>query len=247
MTKIDDFIGRTFNNKKGQTFTIIDKIITKPGKANRYLLEFKATGYKSTAEKVHILRGTIKDRFEKSVFNVGYLGNTKMVSNKAAYTVWNGMLERCYDTKCERYPDYGAAGVRVSERWHCFEFFLEDIELIVGYEKEAFEQRKIFLDKDIKQKGVPKSQKVYSLSTCCFVSREVNNRNRDLTNAKLHFIATPPNGDSFYVEGLRPFAEKYKLHRKAIKNCLMGHRSDYDGWKFELIKESNWRQKKSSI
>lgn len=239
----DDFIDRRFTNKRGQSFVVIEKVITEKGKANRYKIRFDATGYETDAEKVQIKRGTVKDRFERSVFGVGFLGNTKMVDNKVAYSVWSGMLERCYDRNCDRYSDYGGAGVRVCDRWHCFETFLRDLNNIEGYDEFKFKERSIYLDKDLKQKDTPKNKMVYSLETCCFVTKAVNNANRNMTNARVHFIAKSPEGEVFKVEGLRPFSEKYGLHRPIIKKCLRGERSDYNGWTFELVKESNWRRK----
>ncbi|MED5047632.1 hypothetical protein P9738_12990 [Bacillus siamensis] len=246
MSKPDNFIGQKLTNNRGQSFFIKEKVITAKGKSNRYRVIFDDTGYETVAEKIQIKRGTVKDRFTRSVFGVGYLGNVKMSNNKVAYRVWSGMLERCYHTSCSRYPYYGGSGVRVCDRWHCFEYFLSDLEKIDGYEEDIFAARKIFLDKDIKQKDVPKNEMVYSLETCTFVSRELNSSNRDLTDASLHFNAISPSGEVFNVTGLRPFAEKYGLHQPIIKKCLRKEREEYDGWKFELIKESNWRRNKSA-
>ncbi|MGQ5176955.1 hypothetical protein ACSQ7W_11690 [Bacillus halotolerans] len=246
MSKLDDFIGRRLSNNRGQSFFIKEKVITSKGKSNKYRVVFEDTGYETIVEKVQIKRGTVKDRFARSVFDVGYLGNVKMSSNKTAYQVWCGMLERCYHASCSRYPYYGGSGVRVCKRWHCFENFLNDLKDIDGYDEALFVERKIFLDKDIKQIGVPKNKMVYSLETCTFVSRELNASNRDLTDASLHFNAISPSGEVFSVIGLRPFAEKYGLHRPIIKKCLRKEREEYDGWRFELIKESNWRRNKSA-
>ncbi|WZL56168.1 hypothetical protein SP3_00109 [Bacillus phage fHSPT3] len=241
----DDILGCRLFNKSGQSFIVKDKIITETGKANKYLVKFEETGYESIVEKVQIKRGTVKDRYARSVFGIGYLGDVKMVDHKREYIMWSGMLERCYDSSCERYKDYGGAGVTVCDRWHSFENFLEDLPNIEGYDEALFKQKKIFIDKDIKQKSIPKNKKVYSPDTCCFVSRQINNANRDLTNASNHFIATSPDGEVIYVRGLRPFSKKYGLHRPIIKKCLRGEREDYDGWTFKLIKESNYKKKKA--
>ncbi|OAG82484.1 hypothetical protein AWE49_20550 [Bacillus licheniformis] len=239
----DDFVGLRLTNNRGQEFVVVEKVITGKGKANRYKIRFDNTGYETTAEKVQIKRGTVKDRFERSVFGVGFLGNTKMVDNKIAYIVWSGMLERCYDPTCDSYSDYGGAGVTVCDRWHCFETFLKDLSGIEGYDELKFKERVIYLDKDIKQKGTPKNKMKYSPETCCFVTNAINSAHRNLTNARVHFIAKSPDGEIIRAEGLRPFSEKYGLHRPIIKKCLRGERTDYNGWTFELVKESNWGRK----
>ncbi len=62
----------------------------------KYRIHFLKTGYGRVVEKVEMKRGKIKDKFEKSVFGVGYMGNVKMTDHKKEYSVWSGMLERCY-------------------------------------------------------------------------------------------------------------------------------------------------------
>ena len=43
------------------------------------------------------------------------------------YLSWSGMFPRCYNEKCLAYPQYGGVGIKVCDRWHKFEAFLEDM------------------------------------------------------------------------------------------------------------------------
>jgi hypothetical protein len=43
------------------------------------------------------------------------------------YAVWRGMMVRCHKPTATSYPNYGARGIVVCERWHKFENFLADI------------------------------------------------------------------------------------------------------------------------
>lgn len=43
------------------------------------------------------------------------------------YGVWSAMWTRCTNANSKDYKRYGASGVRVCERWHSFEAFLEDM------------------------------------------------------------------------------------------------------------------------
>ncbi len=43
------------------------------------------------------------------------------------YTAWANMLARCERPNHPSYPDYGARGITVCERWHVFENFLADM------------------------------------------------------------------------------------------------------------------------
>lgn len=52
---------------------------------------------------------------------------THGMSNTHIYNIWGGMHQRCYDTKCEAYANYGGRGITVSKRWLSFENFYEDM------------------------------------------------------------------------------------------------------------------------
>jgi hypothetical protein len=61
----------------------------------------------------------------------GCLGNnhykTHGMASHPIYNRWRGILTRCYDENAISYPNYGAKGIGVCERWHKFENFLEDM------------------------------------------------------------------------------------------------------------------------
>lgn len=82
------------------------------------------------------------------------------------YRVWKNMLERCYSTKFqERQPTY--IGCSVSEEWLVFSNFRAWMEKQDWHDKH--------LDKDLLIEG----NKIYSLETCVFVTRMVNNFTND--------------------------------------------------------------------
>lgn len=43
------------------------------------------------------------------------------------HKIWSGMLQRCTNSSCPSYAEYGGSGIRVCERWMVFENFLEDM------------------------------------------------------------------------------------------------------------------------
>lgn len=49
------------------------------------------------------------------------------LSRLPEYGVWNTMRQRCDNPASEKYPRYGARGIRVCERWEKFENFLADM------------------------------------------------------------------------------------------------------------------------
>lgn len=48
-------------------------------------------------------------------------------SGNPTYYLWHTMHSRCYNENAESYPNYGARGIGVCERWHDFQNFYEDM------------------------------------------------------------------------------------------------------------------------
>lgn len=98
-------------------------------------------------------------------------GFTKTILGKRVYTLWFGMLRRCYDyQQHERKRGKSYANVVVCDRWFYLKNFYEDIQQLDGY-KEWLEKDSMSLDKDIYAQEVTK---IYSPRTCKFVSQTEN-------------------------------------------------------------------------
>ena len=126
-------------------------------------------------------KGVCKNPFSPSVYKHGYLGvdksgnvpktyeskNGKSISTWE-YSKWKNMLERCYDNKLkEKHSTY--KDVICCERWLCFAYFLEDLE-ILKQEHNWGKDEKLNLDKDILIKG----NKEYSLENCVLIPDYIN-------------------------------------------------------------------------
>lgn len=88
---------------------------------------------------------------------------------KRPFSVWASMLERCYNKGCMAFQIYGGRGVRVEERWKCFDDFYDDIASLPGWDEEAFYKGGLELDKDGVGNGL-----LYSRETCQWVARQEN-------------------------------------------------------------------------
>lgn len=160
-------VGDKFVSNSGLTFTI-DRYVS-----NREVyLTFDVTGYKAKAYKSDILRGKVRDRMHPSVYGVGYDTGGKhktRAANKVfskPYLTWKNMLNRCYGTaEREKLKSYNDCVV--DPVWHNFQNFADWFE--ENYPKECGDWQ---LDKD-KLSG---DSKIYSPSTCCFISRAENMR-----------------------------------------------------------------------
>lgn len=47
----------------------------------------------------------------------GHSGCPLRLTNRPLYSIYSGMLQRCYNTKSTAYASYGGRGIRVSEEW----------------------------------------------------------------------------------------------------------------------------------
>jgi len=115
-------------------------------------------------------KGEVSNPYDKTVYGIGYLGEGEYrckinYERTKVYKAWQGMLERCYDKKCqEKYPTY--KDCITDEEWHNFQNFGKWFDENY-YEIEG---QRMNLDKDVLSKG----NKIYSPKTCVFVPQKIN-------------------------------------------------------------------------
>jgi hypothetical protein len=49
------------------------------------------------------------------------------MARSPVYRVWQAMIQRCENPKCDAYENYGARGITVCDEWHDFERFIADM------------------------------------------------------------------------------------------------------------------------
>lgn len=86
-------------------------------------------------------------------------------SSTTLYQTWCNMHKRCYKENSNRYYIYGGRGIKVCERWHTLENFINDMH---GSWKEGLSIDRIDNDGN------------YEPSNCRWVTREVQARNRTI-------------------------------------------------------------------
>jgi hypothetical protein len=141
-------------------------------------VRFLETGYEIISDPASINSGAIKDPYYKRFAGIGYFGEPKVPYTNKEYDIWYTMINKCYNPEYNKYPQYGALGVTVDPRWHCFANFIEDLPYIDGYDDyiKSNEKFKFHLDKDIKQQHLPINKRVYSKDTCTFIRGDINSR-----------------------------------------------------------------------
>ena len=155
------------------TFTVIDK-----DSDDLFTIQFDETGtiagpYTEHECRVCHVEDPYAKRYVGGVASIGNVDKSMLTFNNRIYRTWYDMLDRCYNPNNKRYKNYGGSNVTVCERWKCFEFFLQDVSKIPGFDSWLIAgEREYHLDKDLKQLDSP--NKIYSLETCLFVPAHIN-------------------------------------------------------------------------
>lgn len=156
------YIGCVFNTNNSGSL-----VVTQYVNSEEVHVRFINTGYETKAGLGQIRKGNVKDKLTASVYGVGVLGEYPTKINGVhvrEYTIWKGILQRCYDTKFQdKYKTY--RGVMISDNFKNYQYFKEWCNMQVGFDQDDWQ-----LDKDILVRG----NKLYSEDTCCFVPREIN-------------------------------------------------------------------------
>ena len=93
------YVGAIFNTSHGHCM-VIGKIFKK-GRDPHYVVKFIQTGNIVSVEGSSLSKGAVKDLMRPTIYGVGYLGIGKHRSGSHGrptkeYTLWIGMLNRCY-------------------------------------------------------------------------------------------------------------------------------------------------------
>lgn len=108
----------------------------------------------------------------KNIFDIACLGNIKHgYSITKEFITWNSIIIKCYNKESKDYINYGAKGVKVANRWLCYENFLNDIPYLKNYSEWKNDHNNIYyLDKDIYSNRICK---LYSNKTCLFSRNDI--------------------------------------------------------------------------
>jgi hypothetical protein len=161
-----DRIGKVLETKFGEVFKIIEYISSR-----NCTIQFEDGFIMTNIRYSHALDGNIKKLNRVSaIFGVGYIGEGVFKSENSGkvtkeYSMWRGMLERCYNQKYQdKHSTY--KGCYIDERWHNFQVFGHWFNKnYKSYMDEAWQ-----IDKDILVEG----NKIYSFETCALVPNEIN-------------------------------------------------------------------------
>ena len=234
------FNGSVWQSRSCGVFTIIGKTKRTNAKGDNIycLCEFE-DGAIVEADYTNIKIGNVKSPNHPNVCGVGYMGVGPWKAKIDGYTtreyaLWLHMISRCYsDKSMDRSPSYKR--VTVCPRWLCFQNFCDDLHMVPGYElwrsKFGYE-----LDKDILCERHNINPKIYSPTTCMFITKKENlsesTRRKNLTGNI--YCGVDPNGNVYEFVNQTEFAIKHGLNSGLVSACINGKRQHHKHWKFYL-------------
>lgn len=185
-------------------------------------IQFIETGFTKTVETRSARSGEVKDPLLPFVNGVGFIGVgdfRSTIKGKATreYSRWKLMMDRCYsDNYQSRNKSY--IGCEVCDYWHNFQNFAK--WFVDNHPSDGLDYH---LDKDLKSGG---KGKLYSPSTCVFITRDENN---EIAHAKSYSF-TNPDGKTVEVFNLRKFCRENDLNQGCMGLVASGKRKTHKGW-----------------
>lgn len=127
-------------------------------------VRFLETGYETTTQSGHILRGAVRDRLKPRFYGKGFqgVGPHKVTKCGKEGRLWNAIFNRCYGKHGGK--TYNGIS-NVDPQWHNFQEFAEWCQWQVGFNEHGWH-----LEKDILVHG----NQTYGPETCVFAPIEIN-------------------------------------------------------------------------
>lgn len=179
-----------------------------------YTIQFISNGYKTHMRSDLIGKSNGVNPYDRTVFNVGYLGDYKSVKNFTEQEIdilqkkWREMLKRCYYEPYKN-NNHTYDNIFVHQDWHCFETFLRDIRYLPQYflaREDNFEGWN--LDKDYY------GSNAYSKDTCVFLK---NSENIMYSNTeKMYEITNVETGEKYYELTMVDIGKALNIDRRTI-------------------------------
>ena len=163
--RAEEFLGKTFKNNQGLNMSIV-----RFNNSSDIDVQFEDGHVVEGCRLYSVQCGEIKNPYYPSVCGVGYMGVGKYIAGEnnrrtREYSVWIGMLTRCYSEEHQKiHKTY--RGCTVAREWHNFQNFAD------WYNREYYDiGESLDIDKDFKNKG----NKIYSPENCLIVPSRINN------------------------------------------------------------------------
>lgn len=209
---------------------LIEVLDIQKNQNNEYIckIRFLKSGSYASAMLENIKLGNVEDPSIPNICGVAFATPHLATKHKREYSLWKGILYRCYGSGRRKNVKRVYGGVTVCNRWLSFRNFLEDIPNLNGYELWRL-CNNMHIDKDI----LSGSTKVYSPKTCHFVTPQENSK-----HVKRFKVSKPvmyiPTGEKF--SSIKSAAEAKGLKSSTVSaHCRGRMTSSSSKFKFMFL------------
>lgn len=144
---------------------------------------------------------------------------------------YSQILLRCYDTEVAAYKNYGAKGITMCDEW------LNSPDQFIKWCEENGYEEGLVLDKDILCDKLGVFPKIYSPTTCQFITSE-ENMEYMLSTIKRQAVASYDKNGNF-VKAYKSISEAEAKHRPNIGRAIKGERLTAGGYYWINIENIN--------
>ena len=204
------------------------KIIKDLGKVTRGSSSRRRAIFECTECKVHFEARAPSEKTKQQLKCFKCSTKRKTNYEHPLYYIWNGIKQRCYNTKRKDFNRYGGAGVLMLQEWK------DDSNKFINWCLANGWEPGLQIDKDILSKKLKIFPAIYSKETISFVTPSINcreSRGRAVEQYSLdgHFIMT---FDSLAEAGIS-FGKK---NGSSITNTCAGRQKTCYGfkWKYKI-------------
>ena len=196
----------------------LDEERSKNSRQKYYIIQFISNNYLSSIRKDTIGKTNGINPYDRTVYNIGYLGEYKKVNNyteeeiKILKDKWENMFRRCYSESYKSSHD-SYNNIFVHQDWHSFEQFLRDAKEIPQFYLAREENFKGWdLDKDYF------GSNAYSKNTCAFLKHDENSLYA-LTSGCYEITDTISN-KIFYEINIKDFANQIGSRQSSVQRGI---------------------------
>lgn len=151
------------------------------------------------------------------------------LSKHKLYSIYHNIKDRCYNSNCHAYNNYGGRGIKMCDEW--LDGFLTFYNWAIdnGYQ-EGLSIDRIDNDGD------------YTPENCQWIALGENvgkaNKHNHRRKTKYKYYAISPNGEKYVFTNASEFSRKHKLNDGDVRVAANGGRNP-DGWTFGFTNQLN--------
>jgi hypothetical protein len=195
-------IGQVNFNNYNSRMTIIEYLNT-----DNISVQFD-NGYINKTTYRNFKNGKVRNPYDKTVYEIGYIGEGKFKTQGTVYTAWCNMIKRCYSNYNTHKNRKSYSICTVDEQWYNFQNFAQ------WWEDNYYKINEVLhIDKDI----LIHNNKIYSPNTCLLVPATINEL---FVKVNKRTLKNLPIGVGITNRGINKYVGSFTINGKKQSKCF---------------------------